>query len=755
MQNVSWKIWFLVFLLPAFSLADSYSSNWNFSLGCPTHDDTSGSGSLNLSSGGFSGSGSCGRLSNGLGKYTLSSSGGGTLRSSTIYPIQMGNLSFIPPIRTTDSTPVFSVAARCPSATKPVNWIFIQSAASRTADYFWGRSTMTPTSTTMSQFFDIDGTELFNGSYSAPVGGCTSGVIDVSGSVDFQAKIYSADDWSGFYKTAPGNVSFFAPIWSIAQSYLGSKTYVGLLYSSQDSESSRQVRVTSNAGGSVFTIKPLSDPETDTLAAGAGSFTDTITITAVNSPLSGMMKGTVERVDHNSQVVGTTEKVGCLAYETGTGGIVISCAGKNPADNSTQYSVTFNYKFAAATADISFATTGTSTLGYMESGEVAYDFEPNAVALQSDGKVVAALTIDSRFGVARFTADGQLDTTFASGAGWRDIFFSNELGVGQAWFGGAQAVAIQPDGKILVGGYANNVFQITARRVFALVRLNSDGSYDTSFGDDSDGRTTLEFLGGTNGDFDEINSILVLGDGKIVVAGWSYRDMNRGYGIARYHSDGTLDTDFGTNGKLRTTDAGAFAAAGIAMQSNGKLVVGGYRQGDPDWSFTVARYEADGTPDTSFGTLGVADIAMVGGAGLGAGFALQADDKIVIGGMSNGEFALARFDANGSPDSSFGTSGRAPISVTTSTGYRSVAIQSDGKIVAQGCGDEGSFIVRHNSDGSPDTTFSGDGVLTHPSANVACYGALSVQSDGKIISVASDFDEDTFMTSTKVLRLWP
>ena len=152
----------------------------------------------------------------------------------------------------------------------------------------------------------------------------------------------------------------------------------------------------------------------------------------------------------------------------------------------------------------------------------------------------------------------------------------------------------QADGKIVVAGrYGNN------RSDFALARYNTDGSLDTSF--DGDGKLTTVFVG--NGD--EVSAVAIQTDGKIVVAGYgiAVRAVCADFTVVRYNSDGSLDTSFDSDGVVTTDfNSGSDGAFGMALQADGKIVVAGtaepIQNGDND--FAVARYNTDGSLDTSF-----------------------------------------------------------------------------------------------------------------------------------------------------------
>src|SRR5581483_7806589 len=284
---------------------------------------------------------------------------------------------------------------------------------------------------------------------------------------------------------------------------------------------------------------------------------------------------------------------------------------------------------------------------------------------------------------------------------------------------GARAVAIQSDGKIVVIGFsdANRDFD------FALARYNPDGSLDTSFG--GDGKVLTDF-GGSD---DEAFGVAIQADGKIVVAGFSDVNGDFDFAIVRYNPDGSLDNTFGSGGKITTdfgggSDDGAFA---LSIQTDGRIVASGFsipgvgKTAD----FAIARYNPDGSLDTTFGNGGgVLTDFNNHSDDVSFAIAIQTDGKIVAAGFSDTgsgsatDFAIARYNTDGSPDTTFDNDGK----VITDFGgdddeANGVAIQSDGKIVAAGFSDaNGDFdfaLARYNPDGSLDTSFGGDGeVLT-------------------------------------------
>ncbi|HEV8230928.1 MAG TPA: delta-60 repeat domain-containing protein [Thermoanaerobaculia bacterium] len=366
----------------------------------------------------------------------------------------------------------------------------------------------------------------------------------------------------------------------------------------------------------------------------------------------------------------------------------------------------------------------------------------NAVALQADGKIVAAgFTFDETanidFGIARYQTDGTLDATFDFDGRARVDFFG--------LFDTANAVAIQPDGKIVVAGSAAN----SLGSDFALVRYNSDGSLDNSF--DGDGKATTDFSGGG----DIAYGVAIQPDGKIVAAGVTNQlATSADVALARYNADGSLDMSFGTGGRVQTDVFGEGEVAfALALQPDGKILVAGLltRTNSPtaDDSLLI-RYGPSGVPDPAFGSGGVV-ITDFRERGNGAGaLTLQPDGKIVVAGgaadpLAPGQnFAIARYRSNGTLDPDFDGDGR---KTTDLPGFdesvRAVAVQSDGKIVAAGFAANPDFtldfaLVRYLPDGTEDSLFGMLGrVTTDFSERTDVAAGIALQPDGKIVVAGS------------------
>src|SRR5262249_55313112 len=202
------------------------------------------------------------------------------------------------------------------------------------------------------------------------------------------------------------------------------------------------------------------------------------------------------------------------------------------------------------------------------------------------------------------------------------------------------AVALQADGKIVAAGVSYQGVPLFGGTGFdfALARYNSDGSLDTTF--DGDGKVTTPF-----GPNDGALAVATKTDGKIVSAGSSYQSgTSNDFAVVRYKSDGSLDTGFGAGGMVTTDFSGPSWDYGekVAIQADGKIVVAGLTENAVVFQqLTLARYESDGSLDSSFGVGGKIVISALGGA---SALAIQADGKILVGSTVNNYSSGTGFD---------------------------------------------------------------------------------------------------------------
>jgi len=226
--------------------------------------------------------------------------------------------------------------------------------------------------------------------------------------------------------------------------------------------------------------------------------------------------------------------------------------------------------------------------------------------------------------------------------------------------------------------------------------------------------------------------VAVQADGKILTEGSITQSVSgktvSGYAFARYNSDGSLDSSFGTNGLLTISPSatGIAYANAITLQPDGKILVTGTGGNGPtNYHFATARYNSDGSLDTTFGNHGSTITAFGPGSVFAHSIALQSDGKILVAGTAGSGYGLVRYNSNGSLDTSF--SGDGKVSYVGLGDAESVLVQNNGKILLAGS----HGLVRYNSDGSLDTSFSGDGIqTTSKSINHAI-----LQADGKVVAV--------------------
>jgi uncharacterized delta-60 repeat protein len=308
---------------------------------------------------------------------------------------------------------------------------------------------------------------------------------------------------------------------------------------------------------------------------------------------------------------------------------------------------------ANGTLDPTFGSGGKRVIDFGTDDESVY-----GAALQPDGKIV--LGGDSRLqpAVVRLKANGALDTTF-DGDG-RKLFSWGAIGR-------VTAVVVAPNGKILLGGFSG-----PEGGNIQVARLNANGALDATFG--AGGIAAVDF-GAT--EFGE--ALARQADGRILVAG---RSSATGAVVARLRATGVLDPDFGSGGRVTLPGGGSVGA--VLMQPDRTIVVAGNASGSA--TMTVTRLKPDGSLDGTFGSAGTTTVAFGSLANPLGGAVRQANGKIVIAGYTqDGEdVAVARLDASGSLDPTFGTGGRATVDFGTATFGNAVALAPNGRIVVVG-----------------------------------------------------------------------
>jgi uncharacterized delta-60 repeat protein len=333
-------------------------------------------------------------------------------------------------------------------------------------------------------------------------------------------------------------------------------------------------------------------------------------------------------------------------------------------------------------------------------------------------------------------ASGQLDPSFG-GDGKVTTDFN-----GQA---AANALALQ-DGKLVAAGSGSN----GTTTDFALARYRQDGALDPTFG--TRGRVTTDFGNGS-----QATALVVQADGKLVAAGTVSNDTGGDFALARYRPNGTLDPTFGTGGKVTIDFAGgADAAAALAVQADGKLVVAGSATVGTNGNFALARLRPNGTLDPTFGTGGIV-IVDIGGSFDDARALVVQDGRVVAAGFTfgddfaSGDFALARLRPNGTLDPTFGTAGIVTTDVAGSFDDAEALILQDGKLIAGGTSFTGTTsdfaLARYRPNGTLDPTFGTGGTVTTDLSGGVLGGddlinALVIQ-DGRLVAAGFAFTGET------------
>ena len=385
--------------------------------------------------------------------------------------------------------------------------------------------------------------------------------------------------------------------------------------------------------------------------------------------------------------------------------------------------------------DTSFGANGFRLTGISD----GYSNLPAGMAIQPDGKILLCNgegvypVLD--FFVARFTADGDLDTTFSFDGKTTIDFGGNTDTCG--------GIAVQADGKIVVAGTTEPDGDPNAD--FAVARLNADGSLDTATFGAGTGKTVVAFdLGGSNADFGA--SLALKSNGKIVVGGYvATATDGTDFAILQLNTDGTRDTSFNLTGRatvgfnLAGSTTKDDTATRVAVDPQGRILIAGFADaGTPGGiDFAVARVLASGTPDPDFSADGRAVIAFdLGGAGGSNGdgaynVTVQQDGRIVLGGIAdssstidvNQDMAIVRLLPDGTPDASFGFGGRTTVVFDLEPNGQDIALataeQSNGRLliagaaVSQSTGAIAATLVRLMPDGTPDASFGTVGKRTY------------------------------------------
>ena len=398
----------------------------------------------------------------------------------------------------------------------------------------------------------------------------------------------------------------------------------------------------------------------------------------------------------------------------------------------------FIFGQAPGVLDNTFSDDGKLTMSIGSGDDAIY-----SIAVQEDGKIVAAGKsfngLNDDFVVARFLSSGIPDSSFGD-----DGIVITPIGDD---YDAAWSVAIQADGKIVAGGTTHNILNFNE---FALTRYKTDGTLDSIFGEDG----IVTFAINTHY-IDIIRAIVIQPDQKILAAGFTWNGTIGDFALARFNTDGTIDTTLSGDGKHTTNfgsnNDGAYA---VGVQEDGKIVaVGYYTSPGVSYDFAIARYQTYGSLDDSFSGDGKLITHIPTDTREANAMAIQTDGKIIAAGSAgvdasgNMDFAIARYNSNGTLDSTFNDTGI--VKTSLSEGWdqiQSIVLQDDGKIVAGGFTkfgiENGDFaLARYNIDGSLDTIFGENGIVkTDFETQDDFLFSLALQPDGKIVAGGWTFD---------------
>ncbi len=360
----------------------------------------------------------------------------------------------------------------------------------------------------------------------------------------------------------------------------------------------------------------------------------------------------------------------------------------------------------------------------------------NNIAIQSDGKILAggSTTIAGKdyFALVRYNIDGSLDNTFGSGGKVVAQFKDRSL---------ISSIAIEPDGKIVAGGtaqnYSTNLFLDSS---YAIIRFKMDGSIDSLFG--NNGITTVKMSDGTG----ELKKLLIKPDGKILSAGTvSTPIFENAPVLVQFKPNGSLDSSFGTNGKLEGYINDIEEITDIALGKDGKIYATG-RNNKYNNDFVAVRLSSNGTIDSTFGTNGVVKTDFGNTPyrdELSTGVVALPDTSFILAGYTAqnstpATFALAKYKVNGSLDSTFGTGGKVTTQIYNLDSYaQNIITDSAGGLLVSGytLGAQQDFVIaRYSANGKLDTTFGNNSIIITDFTGFPDIAYSSVlQSDGKII----------------------
>jgi uncharacterized delta-60 repeat protein len=383
------------------------------------------------------------------------------------------------------------------------------------------------------------------------------------------------------------------------------------------------------------------------------------------------------------------------------------------------------------TLDPTFGVNGRAFINISFGFDYIYDMK-----VQPDGKILVGGTSAGApvyYSVARYNTNGTRDTGF----GINGVVTASY----RSGLNGLMGLDLQDDGKILLTG----AYQGTPETDFEylLMRLNADGTPDTTFGPLGNGAVLNDFS------FNEAangpNDIAIQADQKIIVLGSAITQNNgRDFAVIRYNTDGSIDNTFGDGGvqfvnfiPTANTDNGSK----VKIQTDGKILVVGYSGPVPSYDLSVARLNTDGSLDATFGNNGKVTYDL-GGADRDMCVAVTDENEIFVGGTmnynnyQNTKAIILKLKADGTKDTTFGDNGQITIAIGDDPHERlgNLLVQEDGKILVGANAVQDILVFRYTADGLPDTTFNSTGSVTVSTTNpMEIVNDIALQNDGKIV----------------------
>lgn len=329
----------------AFSLGMAISTNafgeynWNWTVGCPESGTSNPAASFSATTtSGYSLSGTCERTGTHFTIFDVTTPASPTPNSDTFFGLSTGNILLVPGVLPYETKPVVMMTNACPVEDKSLNWLIfawkITDRLTLSGINMMGRATFdTATGLQIDNGYDVNGTLLLTGPVALSGNACANGTFALTGSGDRGGTVYFTKSGEGYYNTVTEKSFFFVPQYTVsAVADLGSKTFQGMSFNSTDAATAVAYQVTADAAGTTWTLEPYSDVTTGAID---GSYTETISITSVNNPANGMLRGTITRVGGAAG----TGSIACVMNKTVATRVL--CAAESPEDNTIPYSILF------------------------------------------------------------------------------------------------------------------------------------------------------------------------------------------------------------------------------------------------------------------------------------------------------------------------------------------------------------------------------------------------------------------------------